>query len=540
VNRNLRLLTETEFDILVVGGGIYGVTIAWDAAQRGLSVALIDRGDFGGGTSLNSLKTVHGGLRSLQRGNVVDTRRFVRERRTFLRIAPHLVEPLRFVIPTYPGGTRSRSVMRMALAVNDLIASDRNDGVDPARRLGPGRVIDRDELLRLFPGLQAGRVTGGAAWYEAQMYNPDRLLLGFVQSAVAAGAVAANYVVASKALRRGDRVVGVTANDGLTGAAFDIRARVTINAAGGWASALTASVLGGRASAGVQMSKAFNVLTRLPAPACGLGNSVDGQFLFCVPWRGIAAFGTFHGAHAATDDLKVRESDVSGFLAALNRAFPAARVHRDDVALVHRGLLPTTGTGRNGEVALTKVSYVRDHRADGAPGLVTVIGVRFTTARRTAEQVVDLAGRVLTRTLRPCRTAATPLAGGDIADINTFLSETKHSKLAIDAVTMVRLARSYGTLHPCLLSMIDADSTLASPLGATCPVTRAEIVYAVRAEMAMRLADALLRRTEAGSAAHPGRDAIEAAAAIMAQGHGWDAARIAAEIDGVEARYRIE
>src|SRR5215510_12412545 len=133
MTRNLRQLTDTEFDVLIVGAGIYGATIAWEAAQRGLTVALVDRGDFGGGTSLNSLKTVHGGLRSLQRGNVVDTRRFVRERRALLRIAPHLVEPLRFVIPTYPGGTRSRSVMRMALAVNDLIASDRNDGLDPAR-----------------------------------------------------------------------------------------------------------------------------------------------------------------------------------------------------------------------------------------------------------------------------------------------------------------------------------------------------------------------------------------------------------------------
>jgi len=327
----------------------------------------------------------------------------------------------------------------------------------------------------------------------------------------------------------------------LTDARFDIRARVTINAAGGWASALTASVLGGEACAGVQMSKAFNVLTRLPAPACGLGDSVDGQFLFCVPWRGIAAFRTFHAPHRTTaDDLNVRESDVSGFLAALNRAFPAAGVHRDDVALVHRGLLPMSGTGRNGEVALTKASYVRDHRADGAPGLVTVIGVRFTTARRTAEQAVDLAGRVLSRSLRPSRTAATPLAGGDIADVNTFLSEAKRSRLAIDAATLVRLARSYGTAYPRLLATIDADSALASPLSATCPVTHAEIVYAVRAEMAMRLTDALLRRTEGGSAAHPGRDAIEAAATIMAEEHRWDAARIAAEIDLVEARYRLE
>ena len=538
--RNLRRLADTEFDVLVVGAGIYGATIAWEATQRGLGVALIDRGDFGGGTSLNSLKTVHGGLRSLQRGNLLDMREFVRERRAFLRIAPHLVEPLRFVVPTYPRMNRSRELMRIALALNDLIARDRNDGLELSRCLGASGVISRDEMLRLFPGLSAAGVTGGAAWYEAQMYSPDRILLAFVQSAVARGAAAANYVGVTRFLRHADRVLGVSARDELTGDSFDIHALVTINAAGGWAPALTSSVFGHRPPAHVQLSKALNLVTRLPAPACAIGDAAAGQFLFCVPWRGIAAFGTFHAPHTGSaDDLTARECDATAFLRLVNRAFPDARVRLEDVTLVHRGLLPATGVGENGRVHLSKVSYIRDHRADGITGLITVVGVRFTTARATAERTIDAVGRALGRSLNASRTAVTPLVGGDIPDVGKFFAHARFVGGSIEASTLERLGRSYGTSYPRVLSIIEHDASLARPLSTTCAVTHAEVLHAVREEMAARLSDVVLRRTEAGSAAHPGHDALDASAAIMASECGWDRSRTAAEIEAVNERFRL-
>jgi glycerol-3-phosphate dehydrogenase len=181
---------------------------------------------------------------------------------------------------------------------------------------------------------------------------------------------------------------------------------------------------------------------------------------------------------------------------------------------------------------------VRDHRADGVQGLMTVIGVRYTTARATAERVVDRAGALVGRRLDPCRRATTPLAGGDIADIAVFLADAQQASGAVDARTLTRLARSYGTAYPRLVAFVERDASLARPLGATCPITRAEVLYALHAEMAMRLSDVMLRRTEAGSAAHPGRDALEAAGAIAAAERGWSEARTMAEIDDVEARYR--
>src|SRR5918993_416571 len=186
MQRDLRQLADTRFDVLVVGAGFYGVTTAWDAAQRGLSVAIIDKDDFGAATSFNNLKTLHGGLRSLQHLNFQQARLFVRERRALARIVPHLVRPLPFVVPT--------------------------------------------------------GVTGGAVWYDYQMQSTDRVTLSFLLSAIDAGAAAANYVRVTRFLQEHNRVIGVMAEDRMTRTTFVIRATVVVNAAGPWAASLLAGL----------------------------------------------------------------------------------------------------------------------------------------------------------------------------------------------------------------------------------------------------------------------------------------------------------
>ena len=245
--RDLRVLAETSFDLLIIGAGIYGTTAAWDATQRGLSVAIIDRADFGSGTSFNSAKTVHGGVRALQSGHVGELRQFVRERRAFCRIAPHLVEPLPFIIPTYARIPRNRWLMRAYFALNDLLAHDRlahdrNDHVDPALRLPSSRLVSRSECLALSPTISPASVTGGIEWHDCQMYNSDRLTLAFLQTATKAGAVAANHVEAVSLRQYSNRVTGVEVRDRIETARFDIRARAVLNCAGPWAPELMRSL----------------------------------------------------------------------------------------------------------------------------------------------------------------------------------------------------------------------------------------------------------------------------------------------------------
>ena len=540
MTRDLRALADTQFDLLVVGAGIYGATLAWDAAQRGLAVALIDRGDFGGGTSANSLKTVHGGVRALQSGNASEMRLFVRERRALSRIAPHLVHPLPFVVPTYSGLTQNPVVMRTGFGLYDLVAHDRNDLPDPSKHLPRSRLVSRDDCLALSPHIDPAGVTGGIVWHDCQMYSSDRVLLSFIQSADEAGAVAANYVEATGWVREAERIIGVQVEDRAGAARFEVRGTLVVNAAGPWSRTLMAdlppALTAGRPPG---LSKAMNLVTRSITTDHAVGGMAGSRFLFAAPWRGVSIVGTSHDPFDGPGGSPpVGERDVATFLQEVKTAFPGAALQRSDVRLVHRGLLPADDDAGHD---LLKESLVHDHRADGVPGLMSVLGMRYTTARATAEQATDLACSILGRTTPPCRTATTPIGGGSIPNWDVFLRDAVAERTSpVQAEVRGRLARTYGSKQAVITRTLEQDRSLAAPLSDRCAVTKGELVHATRHEMAVRLSDAVLRRTEAGSDGHPGTVALDTAAQVMGDELGWTAADRVREVADVERAYRVD
>jgi len=543
MQRDLRQLADTRFDVLVVGAGFYGVTTAWDAAQRGLSVAIIDKDDFGAATSFNNLKTLHGGLRSLAALNFKQMRLFIRERRALARIVPHLLRPLPYVVATRRTPTRSSLAWRTLLAINDAVARDRNLGLaDPGTHLPDSTIVSRDEALRLNPVVAPEGVTGGAVWYDYQMLSTDRVTLSFLLSAIDAGACAANYVQANRFLHLNGRVTGVKVEDVLTGESFAIRASVVVNAAGPWAASLLSDLpAGAQGAPPPRLSRAMNVITRKVVNDHACGGMANGRYLFMVPWRDVSMLGTSHDAHEGTaDELKVSRWDLEAFLKDAREAFPHANLTAEDVRLIHRGLLPMV-SGEGTHVRLVRESRVVDHSKHGLRGLVSMFGVRYTTARQTAQEAVDAVFRVLGHeTPPPCRTAETPLQGGSINRMDSFLKAvTQRDVDGIPTGTLKRIATTYGTGYDRVLQMARDIPALARPLGRACDVIGAEILYAARREMALKLSDALVRRTEAGTAGHPGADAVERAAAIMARAHGWDDARTRNEIAEVETFFRL-
>ena len=234
MNRDLARLTEGVYDVLVIGGGIYGLFTAWDASLRGLSVALVEKGDFGQGTSSNTLRIIHGGLRYLQHGNIYRMRRSIHERTVFMRIAPHLVHPIPFLIPTYGHGLRGKEILSLALRMGDFIGWDRNCLSDPQKHLPAGRVLSKHECLKLFPGVNQEGLNGGVVYYDSQMYNSERFILSVARSAYDAGAAIANYAEVTEILQDRDGISAVKAKDGLSGDEFECRARVIVNASGPW------------------------------------------------------------------------------------------------------------------------------------------------------------------------------------------------------------------------------------------------------------------------------------------------------------------
>jgi glycerol-3-phosphate dehydrogenase len=441
--------------------------VAWDAAQRGLLVALVEREDFGAGTSWNSLKTIHGGMRYLQKADFRRLRESARERTTLLRIAPDLVRPLPFLVPAYGHGRAGREALALGLRLNDLLTRDRNDGLPPERWIPNGRTVSARQALALVPGLPARGLTGAALWHDAQARSTERLTLGFVHAAADRGALVANHAEAVGLLRVGGRVAGVAVRDALGGDTLEVKARLVVNAAGPWVDDLLA--LSGVRRARAPLLRARNLVLRCP-PAAGfaVGAECERRYLFLVPWEGRTVVGTSYEAAERSP------SDPCAFLDAASRAFPWASLKRADVTLVHEGLVP----GRGGAAGLSTRPRLHDHEVeDGLPGLISLQGVKYTAARAVAERAVDLVERRLGRPRTPCRTAVTTLPKARLLE---------------------------GSLEE---------------------RTR----MAVREEMALVLPDAVLRRLDLGTAGPPSSSDLEVLCTVMTAELGWDAARVSAE-----------
>ena len=552
--RNPSELTKREFDLLVVGGGAFGCCAVRDAAARGLDVALIERDDFCGATSANHLKMVHGGIRYLQHLDLPRVRESIRERTAFLRVAPHLVEPIPIVMPTYGRGMDGRGVLGAGMALYDLVALDRNRGLkDPDRRLPRGRTLSRAECLKMYPGLDPEGLTGAGLFYDGQFRNPPRLSLAFLKSAIAAGAQAANHVEALSFLRADGRVRGVLARDRITGDEFEIRARVVLNAAGPWAPDLLREKKVAPLAQTPSFSRDTGFVVRGRrtgdhALACKVGTydpdalvRRKGRHVFAVPWRDYTLFGVWHVVHhGAPDSFRVEESQLASYIDDLNRAYPAFELSLDDVSMVYAGLT-LFGENQPGTENLSygKRSILLDHaESDDLDGLVTLIGVRATLARSVAARAIEMILRKLGRAPVPCTTADTPVHGGDIGPFEEFVeSLTRAHGSEFDAPVLRALAHNHGSNYDAVLRYARDDARWAETLPGT-NTLRAEIRFAVREEMAMTLADVVLRRTELGTGAEPDAEVISECAAILADEHGWDTARTQSEIESVRARYR--
>jgi glycerol-3-phosphate dehydrogenase len=488
--RDVSALATREFDLLVVGGGIYGLTIAYDAAQRGLSVGLIERADFGGATSFNHLKTIHGGLRYLQTGDIRRMRESIRERRTFARIAPRLVTPVPFAMPIATSSFERRPkvnplAMRAAFALDALVGSDRNDGLALSHHLPAGRIVTDDDCRKLF-ATAVPDVSRAAMWYDYETVYGDRLTLSFALAAANHGAALANYAEAV-GLRRDQstRLSAVQTKDLMSGREFEVRARTIVNATGPWISTFLGQS-GVRAA--WPLVKAMNLITSRPARSVALvAMSRDGRALVLLPWQGRTLVGTSESREARTaDDQQARRAEFLEFLSEVNDTFPALELTPEEVTLVHRGIVPGA-LDAAGRLSLLGRSRIIDHTRDGANEMVSVVGVKYTTARVVAERAVDLILKKLRRAAVASRTAEVTLPGAALQDTDP------------------------------------ADG----------------IGQAIREEMAQTLIDVVVRRTGLGAAGHPGDTVATECATRMQWELGWSEDRKRQELMDLRRFYEV-
>lgn len=511
-------------DLLIIGGGINGAAIARDAAMRGIRTAMVDKGDFGWGTSGRSSRLIHGGLRYLEHRDFRLVFEASRERRTLLRIAPHLVWPRSFVFPLYSGDRVPPWKLAAGLWLYDALALFRN--------VRAHRMLSKRAMLRAEPGLRDRGLLGGARYFDA--YTDDaRLTLATARDAHHHGALVANHARVERLEVADGRVRGATLVDELSRERFTVRALVVVNATGPWADTL-------RAWAGDPPALRLTKGAHVAVPRSRIGNReavtvispVDGRVMFIVPWGEQTYVGTTDTDFGGTPDSVVPDaSDVLYLLRSANAVFPHARLQAEDVIAAWAGLRPLLrplDTRDPGAVS-------REHRiAEGGTGLVSVLGGKLTTHRAMAAETVDL---VLSRLNRqdgrpastPCRTDQEPLLGGEVHDLDLLAQEAVRE--GAHEAEARRLVRIYGTETVALVRAGRADPQLAQPIVPGHPATRAQLLHAMRREMATTLSDLLIRRVRVFHEA-PGHAAAEAADIVdfAAPELGWDPARKAAEL----------
>ena len=532
--RDLTRLDGTVYDVLVVGGGIHGLACAYEAASRGLRVALIEAGDLGSGASFNHQKTAHGGLRSLATGHIRRARESIRERRALARIAPWFLRPLPFLVGTYRSAVKNRLALRAAFKLDAWLGRRRNDGLEPELHLPKPRLVSKAATLRLFPGIRQEALTGGAQWYDYQIVEADRLTFAFAAAADASGADLANYVEAVEAVRQSGRIAGMMVRDRLSDRSFQIQAHLTLNAAGSRAGEVMRLFGVDRP---FPLIKAMNLVTSRRASDMAIAApSHDGRMLTLVPWHGRALVGTSQSAAlVGANDRAVTAAEVEAFVAEANAAFPALKLSAGDVTLVHRGVVPAA-TGSSGKPDLRPAAEIIDH----GNGALTVVGVKFTTARGVAERAIGVAARRLQRRLPRSRTAITALPGAAIADHEALAIETARSlRMDVPLPVIRHLIALYAEGAAEVIHLVHQRPDLAEPLAANVDTIKAEVVYTIRREMAVRLTDIIVRRTELGSAGRPPDEAVQAAAHIAEAELGWSEERTADEIKEVESFYVV-
>ncbi|AMY06889.1 Aerobic glycerol-3-phosphate dehydrogenase [Luteitalea pratensis] len=499
-------LHRQSFDVLVVGGGIIGCGVARDAASRGLRVAIFEQDDFGSGTSAGSTRLIHGGLRYLEMLDLPLVRLDLRERETLLRIARHLVKPLRFLLPFYDASSFARLKMRAGMWLYDALSYDRT--------LDGHRMLSADAVRAAEPRLVRAGLQGAASYSDAQAAMPERLCIENIVDAADAGAAVCNYSRVVAAVVTDGRMRGVRVQDAIAQREVEVSGRVVVNASGPWFDR-TAGVLQQSPRPRVRTTRGIHIACdNPPANALALPSAVDGRLMFVIPWLGHAWVGT-------TDiDYNDDPGDVAATPAEveyLRRSVEPLVGSLGDVFFTNAGVRALVR--RNGDAS----AVTRSHRviAEQNPvGLVSIIGGKLTGYRAIAEEATQRVCRLLDVPAR-CTTATTSLPGA--RPEGRLPAELNESQRA-------HLATLYGSRRTEVLHLVEERPELAQLLMDDEPDVAAQVVHAVRHEACERVADFVFRRSQLAFTPHRGRPALARIAAVMREELGWSDQRVAEEL----------
>jgi len=513
----VRSLGDRTVDLLVIGGGIIGAGIARDAALRGLEGALVEQADFGSGTTSRPTRLIHGGLRYLELFDFALVRSDMREREILLRIAPHLVFPLAFLLPLYRPTFFYQLKLRIGMQLYDALSLDKS--------LPRRQHLDRTATLAAEPSLEPDGLAGAWRFYDAQVPLVERLVVENLVDASERGALVLNHARVIDFLREGDRILGARVRDTVAERNVEVRARFTVVATGPWLDR-TIAPLRKRSDPLLRLTKGVHIVTRRAVQqAHVLFAKSDGRLFFVVPWLDATIVGTTDTDYTGDPgNVVASEEDVRYLQDEARRAFPSAPF--DDIHFTWAGVRALVREEGVSEGQVSRKHALFDHAArEGVEGVLSVVGGKITAYRAIAEEVVDAVSRRFSRDALS-RTAEEPLPGARSADL-----AARPGDLALEATTRAHLTSIYGGRAREVLDLARADPSLASPLCAHHRGIEAEVVHAVQNEWAQSLGDVLLRRNALGLSACQALDCVERVADRVGAVLGWDEDRRRKEIE---------
>jgi glycerol-3-phosphate dehydrogenase len=527
-------MAAETFDVLVIGGGITGVGVALDAAARGYSVALVEASDFGSATSSKSTKLVHGGIRYLPQFDFALVHEALVERGALLRNAPFLVQPLAFVLPLYedarrpvgvpitpPNGIGLGLMLTAGLTLYDVLAGSR--GFARHRR------ISVEQALTLAPTLRGEGLKEAFVYYDGQT-NDTRLVIAVLRTAARFGVAVANYAEVTGFDKRDGKLSAAHVRDTLGGRELVVRARHIVNATGVFAERL-ASLTGDQSKVMLEPSKGVHLV--VAAERLGIGETgvvlpetEDGRILFVVPWEDRALIGTTDTGSGDLDHPEATPEDIDYLIRHVNR-YLNVHLTRQDLIGVYAGYRPLVRSRERPAANLSRTHVVLEEDN----GLVTIVGGKLTTYRRMAQDTVDVLAR---RDAMPLHHPTEKLALSGAVNWKQSRRDISRRciELGLDAKIEESLAFNYGSHALEILDLVKAQPALGKRLIEDLPFILAEVVYACREEMAMRLDDTLARRMRVElEDRQRGVGVAEEASSLMANELGWSPAAVSAEIE---------
>jgi glycerol-3-phosphate dehydrogenase len=524
-------ISDYPFDVIVIGAGINGAAVARDAAMRGLKVLLLDKGDISSGTTQWATRLIHGGLRYLQYYEFALVREPLKDREELLRMAPHLVKPLGFLVPVYDYMSRGKLMVQAGMIAYDALSYDKS--------LERHHIYDREQTLERYPGLNPEGLKGAAFYYDAQVEYAERIPVENAISAHENGAVVLTYTKVDRIVVEDGRATGVEFENLLGGGRYSAHAPVILNMAGPWVD----EVLGGMNRAEERMiggTKGSHLIVDpfpgAPQTALYVEAQEDGRPYFIVPWNGRYLIGTTDIRYE--DDLdyvEASEEEIQYLTEETNRVIPEANLTRGDVLFTYSGVRPLPYQPEGAEGGVTRRHLLYDHveKDPKIEGLISTIGGKLSTYPTLAREMVDEVYKKLGRKAPKSRTDKWPLPGSDTKDFEAFTAEFKATSGLTEELAE-RLLKVYGVRAPEVLDEAGDDHSLRVPLSPSPTVETgllgAEVLYAFRREMAQTLSDVLLRRTMVGLGPRVALDVDEAAAQVAVRHLGWSQERAEREV----------